>query len=373
MHRTLAAGVTLAALLAPCANADTRFWHIQNTGYYHDGNDGTALALRNGSVWPTIFTDDGRALAQFATGWTDLVPFNVSLFPRTYDMPLRATSSADHRVTVTTDDQSSGSGYLSNNGVTLSRTGFTPLPDHTLAADYGPDGNLYLLLKNPDTSDRYVPGLPDPEYNDYHDIAVSPFGEVGLIDDRYGFAEYSPLRGDWQYVDFYDLPDPDNRFNNFTAISLEYDALGRPHVLGELDNQAAALDYHPATGWTLTDFTQDLTLNGTFDKAYDLAADSLGNVGTALYLDGFESTANALYYLHHDGDEWSAHLVENDTNLDIRYDAQFGIAYDHEDLPVISYVTNGTIHLAYDPIIVPEPAALTLLSLTALTLARRTR
>ena len=77
-----------------------------------------------------------------------------------------------------------------------------------------------------------------------------------------------------------------------------------------------------------------------------LAGNDDGVVGTSFVFE------NILYYAYKDKNaDWAVSTV--DTDVDNAN--QVGITYDFEGLPVISYVKDGLIHVAYDPIITITP------------------
>ncbi|MEQ9454855.1 MAG: hypothetical protein RLN76_09730 [Phycisphaeraceae bacterium] len=377
LHRHVVSCLITILLTGSSATATEFFWAIQEVASSPQRGGGSiqtsgdpVLAMRNGRVWPTIFTQGGGSIAQFSTGWYDITPNNQPLYPPFAPRPLRAASSPTGQVAVAAYGSGFTGPFTSTDGVVLTSSGFTPLPEGTLAIDYTPGGTPVIAIED-DFGDTQVLGLPDlPDFNEIVDVTVSPFGEVAIVTDNAEFYEYSPLLGEWQSLDLFDIG-----FTNIDqeSLAIEYDALGRPHIIGIRNSSPSsrliAADFNPATGWIVTDVTAAaLPANLQLESRYLEFDNTTGEtVGTAVTVFNNDTFSDELYYLYFDGDTWASDFVDDE----IQATDLVGIAYDFEDLPVIAYVKNGRYHLAYDPILVPEPAtALALISLAALTRRR---
>ena len=106
-------------------------------------------------------------------------------------------------------------------------------------------------------------------------------------------------------------------------------------------------------------------LDSVKGPGYTMKADGLGGVGIA-----YVNSADLVTYAYYDGSSsWdiSSGIASTATG-------GLGLAFDAEDLPVISYYNssdNNYLYLAYDPIVVPEPVSLTLLLMGGIAVARR--
>ena len=106
---------------------------------------------------------------------------------------------------------------------------------------------------------------------------------------------------------------------------------------------------------------------------FSMAADGLGGVGIA-YVD----SNGTLKYRYNDGNgTWSvAPVIDVEINglVDADLSADVGLAFDGSYNPLISFCdSNGDLMLAYDPVVVPEPATLGLLLTGALAIRRKRR
>lgn len=88
---------------------------------------------------------------------------------------------------------------------------------------------------------------------------------------------------------------------------------------------------------------------------FSVASDSLGGVGVAYV--GMDNSVKFAYNSGIGGWEIDSAIAISKTDSDV------GLAFDAENLPVITYSndTDGNLWLAYDPIVVPEPLTITLL------------
>lgn len=335
----IASASLLAAAPAQAVDRDPAsfVWIFSNTGY---SSQDSALGMSRGEAWPIIFGTNQTVALRPTQNPQNSNRYWHQIGPGVGSSPL-ATSAADGRV----------AGAGTSSAFIVSPTGaITFLPTGTRSVDFTPGGAL--VYANGQSFDN-VTGFA---YNGttVRDVAVSPFGDAGLITT--GDQFYSTLTGTLQTID-------NNLPIQFQGQgSLTFDAQGRPHAI---DRYASAFSFDTVSGqWSVTSLGS--TLGG---KPAAIAADSQGTVGAAFV----NSSSELIYAYWTNSAGWNTMVV--DTGVSPSY--QVGLEFDYEDLPVISYSTFGSLMLAYDPIVaVPEPGSLALvggLGLVVLSRRRRSR
>lgn len=334
------AAVTAATFAtAPAAAVDrdpgSFVWIYSDTGF---SSSGSALGLSRGLAWPVIFGED-TTIALFPTSGGQGFSYWNEIGPGLGDNP-KATSTIDGRV--------AGAGFGS--AFVLSPTGsITFLPEDTNSVDFSNGGALIYSNNSGDPSNR-VTGFAYSSSTPVEDVAVSPFGDAGALTSSGEF--YSTLTGDFEDFDL-------NTALPYTGNGeLTFDAQGRPHII---DRQARVFSFDTTSGeWVLT--VLGSTIAGPTST---IAADTTGTVGAA-----FVNSSNELIYAYWTNSAgWQSVVV--DTDVDFQ---EVGLAFDYDNLPVISYAKQGSLWLAYDPIVeVPEPASFSLLAGLGLLLAGRRR
>lgn len=300
-------------------------WIITDTGYQ---SQDSALGMARGLSWPVIFgTNETIGLQSTST----LGPNGP-----TYWHQLGGGVGGNPNATSTPDGQVAGAGIAV--GYIIGPTGsVTVLPNGTNAVDFNAGGSLVYSIGYGQPT-QVVGFAYNNNGSSVRDIAVSPFGDGGVITADGDF--YSTLTGDFQSVA------EDSGLFYEGLGSLTFDAQGRPHVI---DRNAQVFSFDTISGvWTGT-ILDDVPGN----RAAAIAADTTGTVGAA-----FVNSSDELIYAYWTNSAgWQSMIV--DFNVDANN--QVGLAFDADDLPVISYSAGGDLKLAYDPIVaVPEPGSFAL-------------
>jgi len=316
-------------------------WSFQDTTF--SSTDVVVLAMRGGNAWPVIASNQNAStLSLFPTGWHQIGPSNV--FSNAY--VLRAASSPDGRVAFT--------GLEANGRIIAANGASSSLPSNVIAASFDNAGNLYTAQVSGGNT-YSVSGAPAYTGQRIVDIDVSPFGEIGVVDESYNYYQYSPAIGWTEAEPFINNLDSD-------TMDLEFDSFGRPHILGYDFASIISCDFDTTTGdWSETILANNVNRPGA------LAASEDGKVGTSwVDSDGFLQ-----FSFKDDLAPWTTSFVT--ANADSF--GSVGVAYDYDNLPVLAYTdsSSGRLHLAYDPVIpAPEPASCAaLLILSADRLLRR--
>lgn len=358
-------GITFAA---------NRAWFIR--AVEPDGNPITpshaALALRSNATWPVVATDSGTA-AMGVTGWR--------AGPSGSGTSVTTATSANGRIGFAYTDGNVQ--FFDQNGWSSSSYGGEiDSVDKRAPIDFS-SGNLPSVLHSAGD------GLTLARYNGYtwyQDVVkndvVEAFqaNEVAFAYDSYDQANIAYYNSDslkfafkgvttnhqWQFetIDTAAIID----------IDLAIDTNDKPWVAySESGTGISIKTYDPITfSWTNTLVDSSFDTDNT--NHFDITADSKGGTGIA-----YVNTNNELIYRYNNGTGiWSDEAVidfETGTLVQAVKLKDVSLAFDAGDNPVISFGNvddNEELYLAYDPIVVPEPATLTCL-LAGLTLIRKRR
>ena len=334
----LLAGAMVVGLATDSAQAVDRdpnsfVWFYSDTDA--SGQD-SALGMSRGLAWPVIFGEfDTLVLRPTSTVqnedeyWHSL-GIGVGRNPK-------AASSPDGRV--------AGAGEQSA-FIVGATGGLTFLPSDTTTVDFSPGGS-------PVYASRFNGTITGFSYNGFSnaifDVAMSPFGDGGAV---IGDEFYSTLTGESQEFDF-------NSPLQYTGFGdLTFDTQGRPHII---DDDGNIFSFDTTSASWVSARPGDAAFGTT-----RIAADSQGTVGAAFVED---LMGNLIYAYWTNSAGWQTTIVDTNVSAD-----RVGLAFDYDDLPVISYTKEGSLWVAYDPIVsVPEPASLTLLAGLGLMVSARRR
>ncbi|MBN2475586.1 MAG: hypothetical protein JXB62_13320 [Pirellulales bacterium] len=368
-----------AVLVAVCvpasAPAGELSWAFQCTGF-PVGDDQTAVAMRDGRVWPVIFTGGaGQTLdayslyptmnPQTGTFWHQIGGdlLNYSQQGSVVSGPLSAATSPDGRIGVVVGSASAPSDRCAA-VLGAPATGFGSPIYGVRSIDFDAEGNL---IAGQDTI------LPPP-YGPVPlvDLAVSPFGDRGMIDDNmYYWHEIGWAPGGW--VGPVDLRQfgpqliPD-------SMDLTFDSLGRPHVLGTNASTTDLISYDFDVRSGLWTFQVVASSPGGYLWEPAVAVDSQGRMGAAWVQDPGTGPVELKYAYQSAAGDWVSTTVASQVTDPLHGFQDYvipqqivGLSYDYNDFPVISFAAGtGTVWLAYDPpapVSVPEPWSLVLLAM----------
>ncbi|MGD0383379.1 MAG: PEP-CTERM sorting domain-containing protein [Thermoguttaceae bacterium] len=355
------------------ASDDTSLsWNYQQTGFtaYSSLGPQTAVAMRDGRLWPVIFSESSAHKVQAyslypvknpatSTNWFQI---GTNLITDTDSGMLSAATSPDGSFgAALTIIGSPNSAAV----VGSSLSGFSGAMMGVQAIDFDKDGNL---IQGTLSTLPVINGVsPGPLV----DIAVSALGDVGAVDANLKYYQNSPLMGGWGSVDLKQFK-PESPAPLAQSLDLAIDSLGRPHIVGlrQSTQELVSYDFDTVSGqWKVE--TLGSGIMGMFGAS--VAVDSKGGVGAAWvrYIQGITgSTAQLMYSYKSGSNDWSSQVVTSSVynSLTSTYESLttsqgVGLAYDANDLPLISFTTySGSIWLAYDPVPVPEPTVMLLLA-----------
>jgi hypothetical protein len=342
-------------------------WNYQQTGITAYGGSGllTAIAMRDGRTWPVIFTEDSARRVQAYSLYpvknpvtlTNWFQIGTNLITDTGSGMLSAATSSDGRFGVALTIVGSSNSAAVVGG---SLTGFGGAMTGVQAIDFDRNGNLVQGTLNT------LPVIQGVSPGPLVDIAVSALGDVGAVDANFKYYQNSPLMGGWGSQDLKQVVTTVSP-PIAQSLDLSIDSLGRPHVLGVRTStqELVSYDFDPVLGqWK----TQSLGtgLVGYFGAS--VAADGKGGVGAA-WIKYTQTGGVQLMYSYKSGEnDWSTQLVTSSaydptTKIysTLTQEQEVGLAFDANDLPVISFTAGNKIWLAYDPSTVPEPSVMLLL------------
>lgn len=381
--------VIVCALLAAPALASQMLWNFQSAEVPEllvANPETVALGMRTGATWPTVFyqAQNSQLVASSLTpaGWLGSV---VATMPGSGTVALRGQAAPDGQVGVAWQlnnilgmVQSSRHGWQSNSPGTIT----TPMSQGASAADlaylsngrpvmaYADGGTVQLRVNDGLTwNSDVVSVMPGGSSKSYASIATDSQDHLGVAYAESGilrFATKDIATGQWYGAEVRGGFAPSPR----TRISIEF-GLNDRVAISVLDNTGLSVSsFDIQTGKWGTSW-----LASEVFSVSDLVYDSQGRPALAYVTAGLSNPE--VHYVIHDGSGWV------DSVLPAGVDAASGLnvtplstsvgvalAFDGEDLPVIAYKANGTLVLAYDPVVVPEPASLVML-LVGLVLVRR--
>ncbi len=377
-----------AALIIPlvCSApvlATTYSWTLQTISTAPSNPDQVGLGMGRGQVWPAVVfgsNSDVKGSTLTPVGWQETtLGQRVGMSQTT----IRAGSAPDGRV---------GAVWVSPNGITLaqtSKTGWETTP-FTVSLSGTPTVDFaYSTLSKPTVAyveqgqakissydgttwnAESVAVGTTPVNSNLLSTAIDSLDRVGVaysLGSGVGFVMKDPVLGTWQK---YTAPtgqlDPLLQTGTVNHISLAFgpnDEAGM--LLTHYDGYTYAwFDIRSGT-WKAERVIQTGYTQGRFSN---LTFDSTGAAAFA-YIDSSGSGYN-VHYRRRVGLGWQ------DVVLPARaasYAGNASLAFDAEDLPVIAFRSDTSPYnlvLAYDPIVVPEPASALLLALGCIVLRRR--
>ncbi len=369
--------VLVAVLIVPVSAIDLS-WEYQIIDQHANQSRAVSLAMRTSSVWPVAFhqgsNDNSNQMVVSAlspVGWTqqglgDLFDaFEGGL-------PL-AEAGPDGRVGVvwrTGADarfaQSSPSGWQVASLPLAAPSG----PDFTVDFDFLSDNRPIVAQAAQEgivvsvyngigwETDQVVREFDEPVQGMKVSTAISSQDEIGVafVENGLGFAFKSPLSGDWgtTIVDQQIFPE---------SISLAFGPNDETAIASVENDSLYVSRFDPVTG----DWATELLAPQIDSNRVNLVYNSLGQPALAYVVQ------DEVHYRINRGEGWLDFILDDDPQIQVQpHDSSdAALAFDAEDIPVISYYSQDGLLLAYDPIIVPEPASIVLFLMVTVAAVRR--
>lgn len=338
IHQSWAAALLIAVLSSPAWASSGLFWQFQNLGY-PSGSQNTAVAMRTAEAWPVVFSGNAQVFSLFATP-SPSAPSNywhqATLPIPSSGSPIVAKSSPTGRVLMFNT-------YTEQLVAGSPTTGFSTYT--ATAAAFNNAGTLITAYQN------QVNGFGQiPSGGKIIDMAFAPDGTLGVVTD--GLEFFESYSGTWSQPVY--LPNVYSSSYTPTSLRLAYDAQSRPHIVTNANSNVRVFDFSTQTGnWT----TSALGMLNAEAAAIAGTDNGSGALGVA-WVEASGGPYDLKYaYLDATG-TWITTTVVGDVDT---AGQGVGLTFDYAGLPVISYKDNATYRLAYDPVVIPEPATLVLL------------
>jgi len=362
--------VLVVSILCSPAIAGRVWYYSEISSEGADLGGSSALAMSNGNIWPTVATNGGVAMMTPA-GW---VKGSVGYM----DGSINAATAADG--TVGFVDTHGKVAMLTKSGWSSSYVGGDVAGSTSIAFDgnsraavlhsgydyEGPDLILSVQTSFGWQSSTVVDSQGTPVMSAGASIAFDSYNQsVIAFDSGTGlrFGTKGPLNGhQWSLTD----SGSESPYTGNSKLDLALSANDIPFVAYADGSMLSYATYDRQTDSIISSNVDTLSTDQFGEDCFAIGSDSEGGIGIA-YVASYEG-ANVLSYAHNAGDGW-----EIDRLRDAIATESIGLAYDEEGNPVISYidVASGSLMLAYDPIVTPEPASIALFGLGALAVARR--
>jgi hypothetical protein len=363
----------IVSLICSSAFAGRTWFYNEVTGSQGDPINGgdSAIGMRSGNAWPVVaYSGNGPN-----SGVTAMLPGAWAKGPVSFTNQgwyLDGATATDGTV-----------GFVSSNGqvVTLSKTGWSssycsgdvfPAPSKNSIAftsNSAPgvlyksgSSNLMLAMKSggawySSTVHTSIMGGYALDFDSYNQANVA-FSDG----DRLGYATKGVLTGNqWVYNSYEDAP----VIGNVMQMDMALAADDTPYVLYS-DNSGP-----PLLKYAVYDRQSDSWMTNILDALSDpqnfcVTADSSGGIGVAYVAD--LAGQDILSYAYNDGSGWTW----LDRLVAARPEWMVGLTFDYENNPVISFTDQmGNLAIAYDPVVIPEPATMAIFALGFALIRRR--
>jgi hypothetical protein len=364
----LAVGLSAGLLCAPVVRAGTYNWTFQEFGYAGDYASG--LAMRTNNTWPVVFSQNRSSSYTVAAyslkpvGWTS-ASFSSTVYGNS---AIKAEAAPNGEVGAT---WSSGStiefaGSSANGWVrkSFTRTSGDEYPDLAFLPDsnpllaYAEGGRLKVAGYNSaGWSQASVDAMKDPATGSTttvsaRRVSVAADSEGGVFvaftnGPTVGVTYFDSITGTWlgkmlTNMSTSTISDISLAFgpNNEAGMALRTD-----------DRRLLYAAYDPRTGTWSTDVISTDVLN----YHVNLVFDHHGNPSVAY------QTQAGISFSTNPGEGWTTSVLPVGNYKPMSY-SDAALAFDADNLPVIAFnAGSGKMILAYDPVLVPEPACFVLL------------
>lgn len=370
--------VSAGAVLATAGQTTWSFQRVDSNLLPSYPDTGVALGMRTGATWPTVFyqVPSGNQVVASALTPAGWLGRSIGGTPSAGSVQMRAEANGAGQVgavwqlqTTMGFVQSSRSGWQTSvpgtiqspSGSGINAPDLAYLSNNQPLVAYADQGQVYVAAYDGLAWNRDAVSVAGGSSSKtWATVAVDSQDHVGVAyvsDGMTRFATKDIASGQWYGAEIapFISPIPNSR------LSL---AFGRNDVVGlaMLTNQGigfSAFDI-PSGTWST-----DLVTGGAMSMS-ELAFNSLGHPALAYVRPG--TGGPEVHFAINDGSGWADTIlpggIDAGSGLDVSpydNDVSVALAFDADDLPVVSFFSRQGLVLAYDPIVTPEPATLLLM------------
>lgn len=352
--------IVCLVIIAASNSLAGRVWYYQEVitsdGPVGNGTEATAIGMRSGGVWPVV-------AYQYSTA--AMLPGTWIESPGGFSGEIIDGATGSNGDILFADNFGSikmltGDGYVnaSYGGMSNHKPSAAFNNNSEAAVLHNGENNDELCLTMQSGDSWYTTAVEDngnPINSDYYALAFDSYNQAFAV-----FEEGSSFRTATKGVmtgNEWVVSDIVNGVHISGALDMTLSSNDVPYV-AYVDNghlKACSYDVHSGS-WMFS------SLDYIGSDNFCMATDGEGGVGLAYVTDN-----DMLKFIFNDGSGWR--LGEELTAAD--YHTQVGLAFDDEDNPVISYGNGGDVWIAYDPVVVPEPATLGLLLIGGIMAGRK--
>lgn len=372
MSSRLVAGLLLSAsCVARYGWADELYWYYQFAGAQTLSTSlPTAVAMGDGKAWPVVFVPTTPTSIQPVTlgafrntstntYWHSLgqpvqLPGQLSVTPGSL---MVARDGSTGSVGVFVDPTPSTTTDITVAAVGQRQTGMTSSLAGGLGLVRRLDGSLEMV-----PSSGFPPSTPATSTTSpVRSVATTPWGSLGVLAGTTPTYHEHTTQWGWQNSD------PLSR-SSVSFAELAYDGAGRPviaHSFAAAGASVSATTFDTRSGTWQTQAIGVGSSTLEFTPMPTVATDSKGGVGVAWT--SYTNQINTLMYAYKPlGQDWKTHVVTTQVSVPLTVGGalttepiapqyRVGLAFDADDLPVISFTgVSRRVYIAYDPVFQPE-------------------
>lgn len=363
--------LSVVLLNSAVAQRQWNFQRIDDAMGQPIGSGNTAIAMRSGSAWPVVATNTAVA-AMVPGGWVKAANGFSSLGF------LDGATSPDGRSIAFAAETGEVLTFSSSGwNRSIASAGWNWQPSVAFTNNNNPailgNGNNGLTLSVQNGSNWISSSLG--VWAERSALAYDSYNQANVVYTQGGQLMYATkgilTNNSWAFTDSQQsmfLP------SNNSPLDLELNSNDVPFVIYNTDlNLIACSSYDRQQGkWNSS------LIGPSSDYNYTMSSDSLGGIGIAYVTNNMEDGQFTIGFSYINGNKswstnsiWDGGAFNNTEGLpSLMPEPHIGLAFDEANNPVISFTSGNGVYIAYDPVIVPEPATAAILLLGGVLIRR---